>query len=218
VDAATTDKKISEDYAIAQAHNMKLVAYESGLDVWPASSKITESFARQLRFHPRMQTIYTDMLKKWRAGGGTLINQYTFCNSSWGLLEYLDQDTATSPMYLAALHFIKDNPQWWTESREKCQNVSIKPEIQPSRKNSDAKSGNVLSVSMISGKPVITTSEVIESVSMVSLNGESISLKVKRSDSCLKFETEKKLRNGCYIIFASKKGVVISRTRIFIAD
>jgi hypothetical protein len=217
-DAATTDKKISGDYAIAQAHNMKLVAYESGLDVWPSSYKITESFARQLRFHPRMQTIYTDMLKKWRAGGGTLINQYTFCNPSWGLLEYLEQDTTTAPMYLAALHFITDNPRWWNESREQCSNVSVNHDVQFTGNSQSEKHTNVLTVSMLSGKLMITTSEMVKSISLVSLEGKCIPLTAQQHGASSTFTTGQRLRNGCYIIVAMRNGNVVSRTRMLVAE
>jgi hypothetical protein len=199
-DASTTDKKISADHAIAVAHNMKLVAYESGLDVWPASYGITDSLARQIRFAPRMQTIYTDMLNKWRSGGGTLINQYTFCDPSWGLLEYQDQDTNQAPAYLAATNFIRSNPRWWTETREIC-STGVRNETPPRPYGTIMNSDIPLRIEVSrGGVPRIHTGLRESQVRMYSIDGKEVALK-KYSDEIKNFFVPiKKLKIGCYVV------------------
>jgi hypothetical protein len=198
-DAANTGKKIAPDYSIAVAHNMKLVAYESGLDVWPSSFGITDSFARQIRFHPRMQTIYTDMLNKWRAGGGTLINQYTFCDPSWGLLEYQDQDTSQAPAYLAAMHFIRSNPRWWNETRETCGNgVGNGSPQHPDGAIRNA--GIALRIEVTRGVPRIHTGLQDSRVFMYSIDGKAVVLEKISDERSIVFMPAKKLKSGCYIV------------------
>jgi hypothetical protein len=120
--ASRTDKAISGDLAYANQYNMKIVGYESGLDVWPSTWGISDSLAIQIRFNPRMYDIYTNYYTKWKSGGGTLINQYTFCNPYWGMMRYQDQDTSktSTPIYCAAMDWAAANPRWWSETREAC--------------------------------------------------------------------------------------------------
>jgi hypothetical protein len=120
--AARVDKEISGDLVYANQNSMKLVAYESGLDVWPSTFGITDSLSIQIRFNPRMYDIYTNYYTRWKIGGGTLINQYTFCNPYWGMMRYQDQDSSrnTTPIYCAAMDWAVANPRWWSETRDAC--------------------------------------------------------------------------------------------------
>jgi hypothetical protein len=127
--AGRVDKAISGDLAYANQNGMKLVAYESGLDVWPSSFGIADSLSIQIRFNPRMYDIYTNYYTRWKSGGGTLINQYTFCNPYWGMMRYQDQDTSrnTTPIYCAAMEWAAANPRWWSETRDACALGSLGP-------------------------------------------------------------------------------------------
>jgi hypothetical protein len=198
--ANKTDQKISADYAIATAHGMTIVGYESGLDVWPASFGITDSLAEQIRFHPRMQTIYTDMLNKWKSGGGTLINQYTFCDPSWGLLKYQDQDTSQAPAYLAAMHFIRSNPRWWTETRAAACATGVQ-EIKSDR-NAVSKTTNTVLFRIIikDGKAGIKVTGNQPGVRMFGLDGKIVPLKIIKSENESLIFPDKRLLGGCYII------------------
>jgi hypothetical protein len=120
--AARVDKAISGDLTYANQNSMKLVAYESGLDVWPSTWGISDSLSIQIRFNPRMYDIYTNYYTHWRSGGGTLINQYTFCDPYWGMMRYQDQDSSrnTTPIYCAAMDWAVANPRWWSETRDAC--------------------------------------------------------------------------------------------------
>jgi hypothetical protein len=120
--AGRVDKAISGDLGYANQNNMKLVAYESGLDVWPSTWGISDSLAIQIRFNPRMYDIYTNYYTRWKSGGGTLINQYTFCDPYWGMMRYQDQDSSRNitPIYCAAMDWAQANPRWWTETRDPC--------------------------------------------------------------------------------------------------
>lgn len=94
-------------------YGMNMVCYEAGPDIY----MIDETIREDVRFHSRMYDIYTTYLNSLRTAGNTLVMQYTFCNGSWGLMHYLDQDTSAAPAYLAALHYVRGNPRWWEESR-----------------------------------------------------------------------------------------------------
>ena len=111
--ATQVDKVIANDLAIAKRNNLRIVAYESGLDIWSVDKSIQE----QVRFDPRMKAINKSYWTKWRAGGGTLIVQYTFCDPGWGLLKQMNQNPDEAPGYQAALEWIAENPVWWDDKR-----------------------------------------------------------------------------------------------------
>jgi len=111
--AANVDNVVAGDKAIADQHGMKLVCYESGLDLW----SLDDNLATSVRFDSRMKDVYTTYLNEWRKGGGTLMVQYTFCNPAWGLMKYIDQNPDLAPMYVAAQEWITANPRWWNEER-----------------------------------------------------------------------------------------------------
>lgn len=111
--ASQVDEKIAGDLSVAREHNMQLIAYEGGLDIW----NTRDTWGPTVRFDPRMKAIFKDYLERWKAGGGELFVQYTFCNPQWGLLRDQEQNIEDAPMYMAALEFIEENPRWWSEER-----------------------------------------------------------------------------------------------------
>jgi hypothetical protein len=124
-----------------------------------------------------MQTIYTDMLTKWKSGGGTLINQYTFCDPSWGLLEYQDQDTSLAPAYLAAMHFIRGNPRWWTETRAAaCSSTGIRDLRSAHSALSGAVKPLMVKVDLRTGKQIIRVTGAAARVGMFGITGSSTPL------------------------------------------
>jgi len=104
---------IQGDLSIAKSDNLRLVCYESGLDIW----NLSDAQKTSVRFDPRMKAIYKTYLDGWKSGGGTLIIQYTFCDPYWGLMREMDDSLSRAPMYAAALEWVAANPRWWTEDR-----------------------------------------------------------------------------------------------------
>jgi len=199
--AARVDNVISGDLAIANAHNMKIVGYESGLDVWPASFGFSESLAVQIRFNSRMESIYTTYLNNWRSGGGTLINQYTFCNPSWGVMRYMDQDTSQAPAYLAMMHFARSNPRWWTETRDTCSSVAVAPQpatsrTQPARLAID-RSGRLVRVSAAGSGAVVR---------VYGIDGRRVTLTALPASGSVLLAPAGGGASGCYVVTAGAEG------------
>lgn len=99
-----------------------LVAYEGGQHLvghtgQENNNELTAKFIAANR-HPRMRDLYLDYLARWKNAGGKLFFHFnsvgTFTKwGSWGSLENLNSDKATSPKYSAMTEFIAANPVWW---------------------------------------------------------------------------------------------------------
>jgi len=121
-----------------------------------------------------MLDIYTTFYNKWKSGGGTLVNQYVFCDDGWGWLTYMDQDTSQAPGYLAGMHFIRSNPRWWTETRDAC-DVGV-PACGPGQVTPPVR----LSLDLRTGKPVITVRGSVSNVRLLALDGRMTPVAVVR--------------------------------------
>jgi hypothetical protein len=206
--ASRVDQAIHGDLTYANQNNMKIVAYESGLDVWPSSSGITDSLSVQIRFSPRMQTIYDNYYAKWKSGGGTLINQYTFCDPYWGLMKYMDQDTSQAPAYLAAEHFIRANPRWWTETRAAVCSTPVQPGAGTSGIGAKAAPAQVR-IGMRNGRTTVSVEGNRSPVHMYAVDGRMVALTADASGRALTPATMS--ANGCYIVTAgAKNGALVT--------
>jgi hypothetical protein len=124
--ASQVGSVIAGDKTIADQHGFDVIAYESGLDIFGLSSTLQE----QVRWDPRMKDIWKTYWSAWRAGGGKLIVQYTFCDPVWGILHHQSQDTTQAPGYMAAQEWIAANPRWWTDPPIGC-GIGIRPSVAP---------------------------------------------------------------------------------------
>ena len=101
---------------VADAYGLRLVAYEAGQHLVGAhgaenNAKLTERFHLANR-HPRMGEVYRRYLQAWVEQGGDLSCHFSSVSrwskwGSWGLLEYADQDPATSPKYQAVMEWVR---------------------------------------------------------------------------------------------------------------
>jgi hypothetical protein len=104
---------IEANAGVARTFGVRLVAYEGGQHLEssavPASHEaaITGLFQRANR-HQRMGDLYRRYFELWYGAGGGLFVAYEDASvwsryGSWGALEYIHQDPATSPKYSAIL-------------------------------------------------------------------------------------------------------------------
>ena len=109
----TTRSFIEANASIARKYSVKLVAYEGGQslvssNVLPQNeAAVTQLFTRVNR-DPRMGDLYRRYFEIWYQAGGDLFLPFVAVGSwskygSWGALEYVHQDPATSPKYQALL-------------------------------------------------------------------------------------------------------------------
>jgi hypothetical protein len=107
---------IGTNAALARRHGLTMKAYESGsgnvATHFPADKvqPMTELFSRADR-HPRMRELYAEYYRLWVAKGGDTMNQYLDISAwkpwgTWGALESVTQDPATSPKYQGLLDAI----------------------------------------------------------------------------------------------------------------
>ena len=188
----------------ATGHNMRIVAYESGLDVWPRTFGFSDSLSVQVRFHPRMYDIYANYLSEWKRAGGTLINHYTFCDPMWGMMRWQDQDTGVSqtPIYLAALHFARSTPRWWTETRDTCTSLGA---VQGPLSRTPAP-GAAIRVTVRGGMPVVTLHGGAASAQLVDLYGRELRLARAQSQSAgaATMTAGRGVANGLYLVKARR--------------
>ncbi|WP_432800231.1 hypothetical protein [Poriferisphaera sp. WC338] len=109
---------------LARKYNVDLIAYEGGqhLAAWHVQpndsiNKLFDDVNRQ----PEMGKLYQRYLTGWKKSGGQLFMHFTDIGrwSKWGRFshfEYLGQPASESPRYQVMMRFIKEHPQWWTES------------------------------------------------------------------------------------------------------
>ncbi|MBN2083562.1 hypothetical protein JW859_15310 [bacterium] len=120
-DQASQDNALTtaENYANAQAYGLGLVTYEGGqhlVGVGTAQNDedLTALFIAVNR-DPGMRQVYLDDCNRWRAAsGGGLFTAFSHISSpskygSWGVLEWQQQDTATTPKLLGLMDY---SAQW----------------------------------------------------------------------------------------------------------
>ena len=102
------------DFDLAQSHGLVFTAYSMGIDLGYDQTGTTAEFRRQVARHPRMQQVYTDMLSRWKAAGGTLFHHYVDVRggdgSVYGLLETVEDDT---PRWRAIADWSRTVSCWW---------------------------------------------------------------------------------------------------------
>lgn len=98
------------DYAtLADSFDVDLFAYEGGQHLAGVNFQNDTTLTRKLieaNHHPRMRTIYCDYYDVWYGLGGDLFCAFSFMSEpsrfgSWGLLDYMDQDTMLAPKWMA---------------------------------------------------------------------------------------------------------------------
>lgn len=104
---------IEANARIAQAYGVKLVAYEGGQHlvsafVTPAYEPAVTRLFTGVNRHARMADLYRRYFEIWYGAGGDLFVPFVAVSpwgkfGSWGALEYVHQDPATSPKYRAIL-------------------------------------------------------------------------------------------------------------------
>ena len=112
--------QINAGAALAKKHRLMLKGYESGPDNssahFPAEriDAMTALFVAVNRL-PRMRAVLAEYHALWIAAGGDTLNQYNDIGpwsryGTWGALEFVTQDPATSPKYRALLDVIAAHP------------------------------------------------------------------------------------------------------------
>jgi hypothetical protein len=115
--ANESKEMIKAQAEVAQAMNVRLVAYEGGQHLAgyggaENNAKLQELFYAANR-DPRMKDLYLTHLKTWSDAGGDLyvafssMGEYTKWGS-WGLLEKEGQNPATAPKWEALRQFMRD--------------------------------------------------------------------------------------------------------------
>ena len=99
----------------AAANNLQLIAYEGGQGMQPFGDEANNPSVTRIMLeanrHPEMESIYREHYAQWFDGGGGMyvtmdfVDQYDNFNA-YGNLEYLDQDPATAPKWLAMFETI----------------------------------------------------------------------------------------------------------------
>lgn len=107
---------IKENKAVADAHGLRLVAYEAGQHfVGTLGGENNADLTKLLHAanaHPRMETIYQKYYEAWEAAGGDLLCHFSSVSQwskwgSWGLLQYADEDPQKSPKFRGTIHWAK---------------------------------------------------------------------------------------------------------------
>ena len=109
------DLILSDYIPLAAANNLLLIAYEGGEGMQPfgdeANNASVTRIMHEANRHPEMESIYLEHYAQWFDGGGGMyvtmdfVDQYDNFNA-YGNLEYLDQDPATAPKWLAMFEAI----------------------------------------------------------------------------------------------------------------
>jgi len=111
---------LANNYTLASAYGLEMVAYEGGPGLQPTASAPAGEGALYTNFSvsPCMQDVYTQFLKGWKATGYlNLMNHFNDVMTPqvqyglWGAL-YTIWDTG-SAKYNALTNFIATNPCWW---------------------------------------------------------------------------------------------------------
>jgi len=115
-------KIIRKQSEVTQAYGVNLIAYEGGQHlVDHTSHKLTEGATPHLvaaNQDPRMAREYYRLLSGWKSVGGNLFVAFSAprphtWHGSWGIKEYINQDTAKTPKYRALLAFNRGEKCWW---------------------------------------------------------------------------------------------------------
>ncbi len=130
-----TKDKMDYWVAYAKKHNLGVVAYEGGQHISANhlqmhDDKSIAKFHLAINRDPRMEKVYREFLRAWKAGGGDLHMHFVDLGTpskhgSWGSLEHLNQKT--SPQWRAITDFNDNVPCWW----EGCKGVNSQPATQP---------------------------------------------------------------------------------------
>ncbi len=110
---------------------LPFICYEGGQHLanwWGAPEDPVTQLLIDVNRHPRMGEIYETYLNWWRDNVGASFVHFSSWGTysmwgSWGELEYITQDPATSPKYTAIQNWIANNPE------SACLSVSVPVEL-----------------------------------------------------------------------------------------
>ena len=114
--ASTIGETTQQNRAIADAHAVKLIAYEAGQHLLAVGDLAAdEDFVQRLfaaNRKPRMGELYRLADEVWRANGGELAVYFNSCQpptkyGTWGALEYQGQPASEAPKWAALLELTK---------------------------------------------------------------------------------------------------------------
>jgi len=115
----TTKVWMDSQHAAISSRGLDMIAYEGGqhlvgVGINQNNQQLNAMF-RSANRHPRMKDLYTTYLNQWKTAGGKMFVNYISVNasskfSSFGSLEYQDQNPATAPKFQALMDFIAANP------------------------------------------------------------------------------------------------------------
>ncbi len=103
-----------EMHSDAAARGLRVIAYEGGQHLvgfgWQTETGVAQKFEAANR-HARMRGLYLDDLRGWAELGGGLFVTYRHMGrygeqGCFGVMEYLDQDSASSPKYQGLLDYL----------------------------------------------------------------------------------------------------------------
>jgi hypothetical protein len=105
---------IRRNKAVADQYGLKLTCYEAGQHFVGVGDAVNDErltkLLHEVNRHPRMAKIYDQYFSAWEAAGGDLLCHFSSVGQwskwgSWGLLEYADQDPASSPKFVATMRW-----------------------------------------------------------------------------------------------------------------
>ena len=105
---------IRQNKAVADQYGLKLACYEAGQHFVGVGDAVNNerltALLHEVNRHPRMTKIYEQYYSAWEAAGGDLLCHFSSVSQwsnwgTWGLLEYADQDPASSPKFVATMRW-----------------------------------------------------------------------------------------------------------------
>jgi len=129
-------KVIRQQSQLAKAYGVDLIAYEGGQHlVDHKTHKLTEGATPHLvaaNRDARMAREYYRFLSGWKQAGGNLFIAFSAprphtWHGSWGIKEYINQETSAAPKYQALLAFKRGQRCWW----KGCESGQLLSRIKP---------------------------------------------------------------------------------------
>jgi hypothetical protein len=115
-----TERWLADQKKVADRYGLKLVSYEGGQHMVGVmggenSEKLTKTL-HAANAHPRMGEIYRKYFDAWTAAGGDLFCYFSSVSQwskwgSWGMMQFYDDNPASSPKYMAAMRWAKQRGQ-----------------------------------------------------------------------------------------------------------
>jgi hypothetical protein len=109
-----------DNQKIAQAHGLKLVAYEGGQHMvgiqGAENNERLTKLLHEANAHPRMKAIYDRHLNHWEQAGGDVFCHFSSVSQwskwgSWGVMQFYDEKPSDSPKASALFHWARTQGQ-----------------------------------------------------------------------------------------------------------